>query len=281
MRSLAEPEIDDFKLYDDIAAAKHPPRRKTLEEVRDIVATAYLQYKLASPRFEVITAPKLSEEVKTALHHCFASETKPFAKVRSTLTAPLRTIRCPFCGVSEASTLDHYLPKELHPVYSVYSRNLVPCCPQCNARKSTKLVDKKTAVRRFLHPYFDTIPTDPFLTVSIVLGQNLIRIAFKVVRPQGLPQQVFAQLKSHFEDLSLRSRYNADALLQMREQRHAFARWFDKDGTGERLSEELIVQADDREADYGANDWLCVLYRKLACTQDFVSGGFQVIDAIQ
>jgi hypothetical protein len=36
--------------------------------------------------------------------------------------------RCPFCGIGQASTLDHYLPKAKFPQLSVTPLNLVPSC---------------------------------------------------------------------------------------------------------------------------------------------------------
>ena len=110
---------------------------------------------------------------------------------------------------------------------------------------------------------------------------NLIVIGFRVERPQGLTVRVYRQLKSHFEELGLASRYRVNALVELSEDRRAFARWFGGDGSGAKLAEELALKADDRELEYGANDWLCVLYRKLAHTPAFTSGGFRVLDAIQ
>ncbi|UPG86002.1 HNH endonuclease [Luteibacter aegosomatis] len=62
---------------------------------------------------------------------------------------------CPFCGgIGIPKTLDHFLPKNKHPKYSVLPLNLVPSCRDCNLGEkgqSAALVDEDV----FLQPYMD------------------------------------------------------------------------------------------------------------------------------
>lgn len=65
---------------------------------------------------------------------------------------------CPFCGeAGTPSTLDHFLPKDTYPEYSLLSTNLVPMCDICQRAdmKGTKVFDKTGRHRLFFHPYFD------------------------------------------------------------------------------------------------------------------------------
>lgn len=57
---------------------------------------------------------------------------KPGRKVYSDLlNAALE--ECPFCGgIGTPKTLDHFLPKGKHPVFSILPHNLVPSCRDCN-----------------------------------------------------------------------------------------------------------------------------------------------------
>lgn len=67
-----------------------------------------------------------------------------------------RTLQlCPACGEDGTpNTLDHYLPKDLYPEYSVTAANLFPMCDVCQREKGTKTVNTADE-RLFLHPYFD------------------------------------------------------------------------------------------------------------------------------
>lgn len=281
MRSLVEPTIDDEQAYDQIVAAKRPPNRARLVQCRAQVLQAYAHYQANAPNFEMIVPPIVTEATKSALHHGFNSVTQPLNEIRDALILPIAAVRCPFCGISEASTLDHYLPKELHPLYSVYSRNLVPCCAKCNSRKSTKIVLEDVGVRRFFHPYYDTIPVEPFLGVTVTLSPTHFVVDYNLVQPQSMSDPVFTQLESHYHELDLEVRYRSNALHRLTEDRHAIRRHFLKDQTGGVLSEELVGSADGQEKEHGPNDWLAVLYRELSQHDDFVGGGFEALFAIQ
>ena len=234
-----------------------------------------------APALDQILAPPISQELKSVLHHCYDADTKPFIKARATLNAPISAVRCPFCGISEASTLDHYLPKEIHPFYSVYSKNLVPCCPQCNSHKSTKIVDEQVGVRRFLHPYYDPIPAEGFLKVSVDFAADYFNVVYEVIQPVGLPVNVFHHLRSHFVELDLSDRYRSNALHRLSEDRWGFRRFFAKDNTGLLLVQQLEGLADDLAVEHGPNDWLSVLYRELSESQIFSTGGFEALFSIQ
>jgi hypothetical protein len=63
-------------------------------------------------------------------------------------------------------TLDHYLPKNGYPIFSVFSLNLVPAC-KCNSKRKETLTGPNPN-ERLLHPYFDDC-----------LGQRLIKAKFE------------------------------------------------------------------------------------------------------
>lgn len=48
---------------------------------------------------------------------------------------------CPYCGERiTVVEIDHFLPKSKYPLQSIYSRNLVPSCVECNKEKKEKIV---------------------------------------------------------------------------------------------------------------------------------------------
>ncbi len=95
-------------------------------------------------------------------------------KNRSRRGGPLGRIRsmaglkcCPMCGSPMTGTLDHYLPKEEYPEFSIYSRNLVPACSACNSGSKRQTYKGAATPERFLHPYFDALASKPIWKVSV------------------------------------------------------------------------------------------------------------------
>lgn len=60
---------------------------------------------------------------------------------------------CPYCGLNEPDTLDHFLPKKKHPLLSITLYNLIPCCNNCNHKK--KEYDSSVESISFFNPYLD------------------------------------------------------------------------------------------------------------------------------
>ncbi|MFF8801446.1 MULTISPECIES: HNH endonuclease [unclassified Methylobacterium] len=281
MFGVPVPTIDDEEIFDALIAAKLAPRRARLRAVRTSILAAYRDYVAAVP--EVADLPKgvLDDEQAEALIHSYEVETKPMADLRTKLHKPVLLARCPFCGLGEASTLDHYLPKEQHPQFAVFSRNLIPCCSPCNTRKSKLVVDETTDVRLFLHPYFDVVPKTSFVRLSVTLLPDALGLSFSLHRSGGMTVKTFQHLQSHFRQLRLADRYRTMSLEHLRERRRALARFYGPARDAERVAAELLQDAEDFEGDFGPNHWRAILYRTLAAEEAFCDGGFSVLNRIQ
>jgi hypothetical protein len=281
MRKVPVPTVDDEAMFDAFVASKRPPRRARLRAARGRVLAAYDDYLDAAPDVTTLPEVLLSDEEAEALIHAYEVETKPMADLRTELTEPIILADCPFCSLSETSTLDHYLPKELHPQFAVFSRNLVPCCASCNARKSELVVDEATDVRLFLHPFFDAVPSVSFVCLSVTLLPDALGLGFWLRRPAGMPARIFQQVRSHFQLLRLADRYRRRSLSHLRDRRRALARFYGPARDAGRVAAELAQEAQDCEDDFGPNNWRAILYRALATNDAFCDGGFQVLNRIQ
>lgn len=87
---------------------------------------------------------------------------------------PLRRIRqmvglkhCPICGSPSIGTLDHYLPKEDFPEFSILPSNLLPACSLCNSGAKGRTFKGGAAGERFLHPYYDKLGDEAVWRVEI------------------------------------------------------------------------------------------------------------------
>jgi hypothetical protein len=280
MLHLSRPNINHRKVLNAIINAKQNPRRCCLIAIRAAVLTAYEEYSAAAPSVDTLISVEMSADQREALIHCYDVETSPLAHLRGQLFTSIAAARCPYCGLSESSTLDHYLPKENQPEFAVFSANLVPCCATCNTRKRRLVVDKATSVRFFLHPYFDSLPETKFLQLDVTLASNSIRLRYHLSRPPGLARDAFLQLVSHFDRLSLADRYRIMSLDDLRGRHRAFERLYGPSQDATYLAAVLENDAHSLAEEYGLNHWRAVLYSTLARNAEFCDGGFMAIAAV-
>ncbi|MEZ8967478.1 HNH endonuclease [Vibrio breoganii] len=114
--------------------------------------------------------------------------------------------KCTICLVSEAETLDHYLPKARYPAFSVDPQNLIPACTKCNKGKGASLLTTKE--EHVLHPYFS--PTkfydEPWLKAEIV-EDIPVKVRFFVDPPNSWCDDEVTLLERHFEEFDLADKF--------------------------------------------------------------------------
>lgn len=277
MRLIPLLAVDATDVFDDIASAKHQPRRGRMHAARAKVFDAYQSYEDAAPEVGELDEAPLTGQQKEAMRHAFTVETEPMTTLRGDLLKRIEVARCPFCGISESSTLDHYLPKERYPEFSVFPKNLVPSCAVCNTQKRDRILDAGTNVRMFLHPCYDPIPDMAFLTVHARMEADALILSYRLIRPAGMALQTFRHLTSHFNELDLADRYRRMGLEHLGGQYPALRRAYGPGEDAERVAEKLIEGAEDFEEVSGPNYWLARLYRALAGNYDFCDGGFEAV----
>lgn len=63
---------------------------------------------------------------------------------------------CPYCDITQlefdSSSVDHYFPKSIYPLLSIFPKNLIVSCSACNDR-----IKKDNLPLPNIHPYFDKI----------------------------------------------------------------------------------------------------------------------------
>lgn len=279
MRSIPRLAVDATDIFDEIAAAKLQPRRGRMQTARAEVLAAYQGYDDVAPEVGELDKATLTDPQKDAMRHAYKVETGPMTTLRGDLLKRISVARCPFCGISESSTLDHYLPKEQYPEYSVFPNNLVPSCWVCNTLKRDLILDEGTSVRMFLHPCYDLIPSIEFLTVRTRMEADALILSYRLTRPAGMAQRSFQHLRSHFRALNLADRYRRMGLEHLGGQYPALRRAYGLGEDAQRVAEKLIEGAQDFEEVSGPNYWLAKLYRALASNIGFCDGGFEAVRA--
>jgi hypothetical protein len=114
---------------------------------------------------------------------------------------------CPACGEDGTpNTLDHYLPKEIFPEFSITPANLFPMCDACQGEKSTKTVNADNE-RLFLHPYFDQFADEQVVVLEI--GRPFESPTTIVIKPHsGLDEAQSLLISRHIHELDIARRYH-------------------------------------------------------------------------
>lgn len=276
MRSIPLLVVDAVDVFDKIVAAKHEPQKNLMRMARAEILAAYKAYEDMAPDVGELDIAPLTRQQKDAMQHAYSFKTKPMAMLRSNLLNRIGVARCPFCGIGESSTLDHYLPKQQYPEFSIFPKNLVPSCAVCNTRKQNRILVLRTNARMFLHPFYDQIPGAAFLIVDVRLAEGALILSYRLTRPVGVTHELFEHLKSHFNELNLADRYRRMSLEHLGERYPAFRRAYGSSKDLYRVADGLIEEAENFEQVYGSNYWCAKLYRALANNDDFCDGGFEL-----
>ena len=171
--------------------------------------------------------------------------------------------RCALCTVRGASTLDHHLPKTVHPIFAVCPDNLVPSCKDCN---TTKLA----SVTATLNPYFDDLGDGPWLEATVA-ETSPATFDFKLVPQPTWSADLTARAQAHFDLFGLARFYAFQADRQVAGIRHILGR-LDRD-VGPHAVQLHLQEFAESWSDAEPNSWEAALYAALAGSDWFINGG--------
>ena len=116
-----------------------PTKKPTLESLSSSVKVRYLEYddKFNNNDLLTISNSNRNNTEKEALIYLYEGRSNTVSDLKNSIKlnqdVHLRQI-CPNCGLLSAVTVDHYIPKEIHPDFSIYSKNLIWSCGTCNGK---------------------------------------------------------------------------------------------------------------------------------------------------
>jgi hypothetical protein len=166
---------------------------------------------------------------------------------------------CQLCGFPAPSTFDHFLEKARFPELSLYQRNLIPCCWDCNHGRKPSF--DSNGERHLLHFYDDDVDNMPDLltaSVSVPTTTGVPVVTYSVGHSSHPLRDVY---ENHFSSLNLAQRYRLQAAVEIntfKERARMIARV--------KLVSVLQIEAAARSKVYGPNDYLAALLRALAAS---------------
>jgi len=220
---------------------------------------------------DIVMGEVTKKELKDLYSSHMVAPRKPGRKVYDYLLSRAPLGRCPFCGIGQVSTLDHYLPKARYPQFSVVPLNLVPSCKDCNTGKSNAIA--VTAGSQCLHPYFDqqNFINDQWLFAEVAHTAPTT-IKFYVKEPVYWDDVSKERVRAHFEGFKLRSRYSIEAgdqIACLRDTLCQYREILGLDGVKQHL--ELEARAQFRQH---RNSWQTAMFQALACSDWYCNGGY-------
>ncbi|WP_431882095.1 HNH endonuclease [Micromonospora chalcea] len=176
------------------------------------------------------------------------------------------------CGRVTPTTIDHFLPKDKYPEFSLFVNNLVPVCPDCNRYKSTLTGSQEEG--RFFHAYYDDVPADvPLLISKISVGEGVL-VTFSV--NDALSGSLYKNAKYQFEKLRLGKLYPRAAVPELVERCDSFAAAFASGGSVA-VAREARRIGRGIERKLGRQYWKVALYHGISVSQSFCNGGFGLL----
>ncbi len=176
---------------------------------------------------------------------------------------------CQFCGINTDSTIDHYLPKENYPEFSVAHLNLIPCCPDCNSKKSVKWLNSDKE-RMILNLYNDIIPNMKFLFIDLEFNEDIPVGKYYLSNQSNIDNDLYKLIESHYKELDLLNRYNDRFNSNYTEIFNSLNNSTFK-GKPNLVQTFLISDYNENVPSFGINHYRLVLKEALANNDDFVN----------
>lgn len=181
------------------------------------------------------------------------------------MLAPLN--KCPFCGIGQVSTLDHYLPKKKFPTFAVLPFNLVPCCKDCNTGKRNSYA--RSINKQTFHPYFDNYTIDQWLFAR-VKNTSPVSIEYYVNPPASWSTIDKDRVSSHFNNYGLAKMYAIESSSRLIDLRDEFVLF--SSSQADIVTElEKHYQVKRRQQ---LNSWETAMYQALYLDQWYCNGGY-------
>jgi DNA-directed RNA polymerase subunit RPC12/RpoP len=206
------------------------------------------------------TYVKTSDEYKSlfGLYDSVSQDTENIKKEIKKISE----VKCPYCGISEPSHLDHFLPRAKYPEFSIYAPNLIYVCSICNSTYKRDDVITSTGERKFFNPYFDDfIETTQFLKCVVELNGDVYpSFKFYIQDLSATMPYEYSVMKNHFEAMELQNRY-IDQIVKEKFRRFK-NRYVQKDISIEQLKHNIDYELEGLDCE-NINNWEKVFWESL------------------
>lgn len=172
---------------------------------------------------------------------------------------------CALCGVREATTIDHYLPKEVFPALAFMPLNLVPACSKCNGFKLAFVPHARS--EELLHPYFDMVHNLQWVAGRVDDGNPVP--SFGVLAREDDPE-TSRRVRKHFQRFRLADTYSKYAANELSALSNMIDLYFGLTSPPDVVRTFLTIVANSNAKAASRNHWKAVAYKAWAQSDWFV-----------
>jgi len=165
--------------------------------------------------------------------------------------------KCPYCGIVEALTIDHYLPQELFPEYCIHLSNLIPCCTVCQGKKGIKYIENGLPL--FIHSYNSIITSNTILECRVIDWKASYYINYGNITSAANRNTIDRQV--HLLDII--NRCKLASIDRIDEYRRNIEDRIKKIGLSDTIG-FVDKEAKYLERQYGSNSWTSALMRGIS-----------------
>lgn len=234
--------------------------------------------KLKSNTLELLSASVWQQNDKKNFLDLYSFRATKFKKLYQFLTTKPNNVIdnvCPYCYLEPSESLDHFVPKAPFPHFSANPQNLIPCCSKCNSKKDDDWIVNQGGnnVRLFLNAYIDNVMNQKFLGVTFSYPNNNNIVPSFFISQNGMSQNLFDIVKTHFAKLDLATRYKNSSNKVFVELGNSI-KVAKRNGLTDQVIKKINLDAImENEKTFGLNHWETVL--KKACITD--SGAYNYL----
>lgn len=265
MRNLKKYSGNCFEFHKEVLQRKQDDNYKNrIHSVNDRIAEHFQDYsaKCEENRLHLLNHGDFTESQKEDLRNLYSYGAKKFRELKKILITmedgtpqPL----CPYCTISNANSFDHFIPQKDFAEFSDNPINLLPCCSDCNSKKSIQW--QNSTMGSWLNLYLDKLPDIQYLFVDLSLINETIQVEFYVENRNNVDTTLFQKIFHHYDKLKLCELFKSHSYNIISELKNTLRSYRTMDT--EQLRQRTIQNTKENRIRFGYNYWETIL--KLEC----------------
>ncbi|MGE8553998.1 MAG: HNH endonuclease signature motif containing protein [Chryseobacterium jejuense] len=273
MKNLKNFDEDCFEIYKEAVRNKDAGGKKeTLSLIKPTIRLLYLDYsdKFRDNEIYNLTSHGFADEEKDYLIDLYQYKSAIIKKVKKKiLDSQIITINatCQYCTLNSINTLDHFIPKGDFPEFSVNPLNLLPCCSECNAKKSKYAYNGEESL--FLNLYLDELPEKKYLKADFDFSNGVPIVTFDLYNPDDIEESLYRTISNHYKRLDLLERMRLKSNEVITEIINPIKGYYRFNHDVEEIKKFLREEEIEFQEAYGFNYWKSVLRLSLIEDTEF------------